>query len=235
MNPAPYEPRTLPTGVRSRIIHVVNRLNVHVLEAGYELPRRPPVQLLHGFPDLAYGWRHLMVLLADSGYRVVAPNQRGFRRTMGWANTYDTPLEAFSIFNQVPDALALVSALGYRRTAMVVGLDLGSPVAAYCALARPDFFPSLVLMSAPFPGPPALAFDTAATGTVPVLPSTGYHNLKAALAALDPPRVIYQPYLSTRQANEDMSHPPQSLHASRSFGVRPDTRPNPEPIKERLP
>jgi non-specific protein-tyrosine kinase len=53
----------------------------------------------------------------------------------------------------VKDALALVFALGYRSVSAVIGHDFGSPVAAYCALARPDVFRSVVMMSAPFPGP----------------------------------------------------------------------------------
>jgi pimeloyl-ACP methyl ester carboxylesterase len=58
----------------------------HILEAGFESSNRPLALLLHGFPDLAYGWRHLMPLLADAGYHVVAPDQRGFGRTTGWIN-----------------------------------------------------------------------------------------------------------------------------------------------------
>ena len=54
------------------------------------------------------------------------------------------------------DALGLVSALGHSSVAAVVGHDYGSPVAAWCALARPDVFRSVVLMSAPFDGTPAL-------------------------------------------------------------------------------
>jgi pimeloyl-ACP methyl ester carboxylesterase len=135
-------------------VNGVNGLDVHILEAGYESPGRPLALLLHGFPDLAYGWRHVIPILADAGYHVVAPDQRGFGRTTGWVNDYDAPLAPFSLLNMTRDALGVVSALGYRRTAMLVGHDLGSPIAAYCALARPDVFPSVVLMSAPFPGPP---------------------------------------------------------------------------------
>ena len=160
------------------------------------------------FPDLAYGWRHLIPILAEAGYHVVAPDQRGFGRTTGWVNGCDTPLEPFGLLNLTRAALALVSAFGwYRRTAMLVGHDLGSPVAAYCALARPDVFPSVVLMSAPFPGPPAFPFNTADTEASPVGPSTDNQKLAAALAALDPPREHYQQYLSSRQANDDMSPP----------------------------
>lgn len=204
---------TLPKGIRSRMIHGINGLDVHVLEAGHESPGRPLALLLHGFPDLAYGWRHLIPLLADAGYHVVAPDQRGFGRTTGWLNGYDTPLEPFGFLNMTRDALALVSALGYRRTAMLVGHDFGSPVAAYCALARPDVFPSVVLMSAPFPGTPAFAFNTADSEASPPQPNTANQRLAAALAALDPPRKHYQQYLSGREANADLWHPPQGLHA----------------------
>jgi len=195
------------------MIHGVNGLDVHILEAGYESRGRPLALLLHGFPDLAYGWRHLIPILADAGYHVVAPDQRGFGRTTGWVNGYDAQLEPFSLLNMTRDALGLVSALGYRRTAMLVGHDLGSPVAAYCALARPDVFPSVVLMSAPFPGPPALPFNTAESEASAVQPNTENQKLAAALAALDPPREHYQQYLSTREANDDMWHPPEGLHA----------------------
>ncbi|WP_342627978.1 alpha/beta hydrolase [Nguyenibacter vanlangensis] len=193
------------------MIRGVNGLDVHILEAGYESSGRPLALLLHGFPDLAYGWRHLIPILADAGYHVVAPDQRGFGRTTGWVNGYDAPLGPFSLLNMTRDALGLVSALGFRRTAMLVGHDFGSPVAAYCALARPDVFPSVVLMSAPFPGPPAFPFNTAESEAASVQPNNQFQNLATALAALDPPRAYYQQYLSGRRANDDMWHPPQGL------------------------
>lgn len=213
MKASAYGEGTLPKGVRSRVINGINGLDVHILEAGYESAGRPLALLLHGFPDLAYGWRHLIPMLADAGYHVVAPDQRGFGRTTGWVNRYDTPLAPFGLLNMTRDALGLVLALGYRRTAMLVGHDLGSPVAAYCALARPDVFPSVVLMSAPFPGPPAFPFDTAQSEAPTVQANNDNQKLAAALAALDPPREHYQQYLSARRANDDMWHPPQGLHA----------------------
>jgi pimeloyl-ACP methyl ester carboxylesterase len=215
------------------MIHGVNGLDVHILEAGYEGPGRPLALLLHGFPDLAYGWRHVIPILSDAGYHVVAPDQRGFGRTTGWITDYATRLEPFSILNVVRDALALVSALGYRRTTMLVGHDLGSPVAAYCALARPDVFPSVALLSAPFPGPPSFPFNTANSEASSVGSNTGGETLAAALAALDPPREFYQQYLSTPQANGDMWHPPQGLHTFlRTFfyvksGDWPGNKPHP--------
>jgi pimeloyl-ACP methyl ester carboxylesterase len=92
-----YGEGNLPTRVRSRIIHGVNSLDVHILEAGYESAGRPLALLLRGFPDLAYGWRHLIPIRVDAEYRVVAPDQRGFGRTTGWVNEYDARLEPFSV------------------------------------------------------------------------------------------------------------------------------------------
>ena len=56
---------------------------MHVLEAGRGRGR-PLLLLLHGFPELAYSWRKVMPALADAGYHVVAPDQRGYGRTTGW-------------------------------------------------------------------------------------------------------------------------------------------------------
>src|SRR5580698_9615307 len=85
----------LPPAIRSRFVEDINGLRVHVLEAGYEKPGRPCVLLLHGFPELAYSWRKVMPALAEAGYHVIAPDQRGFGSTTGWDNSYDTNLYPF--------------------------------------------------------------------------------------------------------------------------------------------
>lgn len=213
MAETPYNAVTLPTGVRSRTIEGVNDLDVHILEAGYERPEQPLVVLLHGFPDLAYGWRRLLPLLADAGFRVVAPDLRGYGRTAKGPTDYDAPLASFSLLNLTRDVIGLVSALGYRRTALLVGHDFGSPVASYCALTRPDIFPSLVLMSAPFPGPPAFPFNVADAREQMSDSADHGQSLSDALARLDPPRKHYQQYLTTRQADADLSSPPEGLRA----------------------
>jgi pimeloyl-ACP methyl ester carboxylesterase len=151
--------------VRSRFVDGGEGLRMHVLEAGFEARGRPLVLLLRGFPELAYSWRKVMAALAAAGLHVVAPDQRGYGRTTGWDGDYDGDLASFRLFNLVQDALELISALGHRRVAAVIGHDFGSPVAAHCALLRPDVFTSVVMMSAPFagaptPGPaPAPVFD----------------------------------------------------------------------------
>jgi len=201
---------TLPSAIRSRFVKDVNGLAIHVLEAGFEERGRPCVLLLHGFPELAYSWRKVMEPLAAAGFHVIAPDQRGYGRTTGWDADYDGDLASFRLLNLVRDAMGLVSALGHRSVAAVIGHDFGSPVAAYCALARPDVFRSVVLMSAPFAGPPALPFGTANDAPRQRAPAGGLHT---ALAALDRPRKHYQWYYSTRPANDDMRNCLQGVHA----------------------
>ena len=107
-NLPPYGNGTIPPGIRSRTIANVNGLTVHMLEAGYETPGRPAVLLLHGFPELAYSWRKVMLPLAAAGYHVIAPDQRGYGRTTGWDDSYDADPDPFRILNMVRDAIGLV-------------------------------------------------------------------------------------------------------------------------------
>ena len=72
-NLAPYGNGTLPAGIRSRVVNNNNGLMVHVLEAGFETAGRPCALLLHGFPELAYSWRKVMLPLAKAGYHVDRP------------------------------------------------------------------------------------------------------------------------------------------------------------------
>ncbi|HUC69756.1 MAG TPA: alpha/beta hydrolase [Stellaceae bacterium] len=204
----PLDSTTLPAGIRARFVEDINGLRMHVLEAGFAPRGRPCVLLLHGFPELAYSWRKIMLPLAEAGFHAVAPDQRGYGRTSGWSADFDGDLHPFSTLNAVRDALGLVSALGHRSVAAVVGHDFGASVAAWCALVRPDVFRSVALMSAPYAGPPALPFDTEAPPAAAAGP-----DIHAALAKLDRPRKHYQWYYSTRPANADMWHCPQGVHA----------------------
>ena len=205
--PTPMPADLLPPGVRSRFVPGINGLRVHLLEAGFDVPGRPVVLLLHGFPELAYSWRHQLPALAEAGFHAIAPDLRGYGRTTGWAPGHDAPIAPYRWFSLVRDALALVLALGHRQVHAVVGHDFGSPLAAWCALLRPDVFPRVVLMSAPFGGPPGLPFDTANHPPRPV------PDVHAALAALPRPRLHYQWYYSRPTTAAEMDHPPQGLLA----------------------
>lgn len=201
--PKKLEPLPLTDGIRSGVARGVNGLDMHYLEAGDIREDRPVLLLLHGFPELAYSWRKVMPRLAEAGYRVLAPDQRGYGRTEGWDRDYDGDLASFRFLNLVRDALGLLASLGISSVHGVVGHDFGSWVAAYCALVRPDVFRSAVMMSAPFSGPPALA--EAGSGGKP-------EDIHAALAALERPRKHYHAYYCTRAANPNMHQCPQGVH-----------------------
>jgi pimeloyl-ACP methyl ester carboxylesterase len=200
-------PLPLPAGVQSRFISLSTGLQMHLLEAGQVAPggtRKPLLLLLHGFPELAYSWRHQLTALAQAGFHVVAPDQRGYGRSTGSDDRYEGDWRASNMPNLVSDVLALVQALGYTQVHAVIGHDFGSPVAAWCALMHPDVFQSVVMMSAPFGGPPDAA--TAAQAQAALT-----HEVQA-LQQLVPTRQHYQWYYSSAQANDDMWHAPQGLH-----------------------
>src|SRR6201747_1378561 len=104
----------LPASIRSRYVDSINGLRMHVLEAGYETKGRPCVLLLHGFPEIAYSWRKVMPALAQAGFHVIAPDQRGYGRTTGGDASYDGDLGSFRLLNLVRDMIGLLAALGRK-------------------------------------------------------------------------------------------------------------------------
>jgi pimeloyl-ACP methyl ester carboxylesterase len=118
-----------------------NALRMHVATSGPE--DAPAVLLCHGFPEGWYSWRHQLAALGDAGYRVLAPDQRGYGRT-------DTPdqVDAYTQLHLVGDLVGLLDAFGIA-TATVVGHDWGAPVAWNAALLRPDRFPAVAGLSVP--------------------------------------------------------------------------------------
>src|ERR1043165_8707408 len=117
-----------------------NGITMHLAEQG----EGPLVVLCHGFPECWYSWRHQLPALAQAGYHVVAPDQRGYGQT-------DRPeaITASDIFQFTGDIVGLVHALN-REQAVIVGHDWGAPVAWHCALLRPDIFRAVVLLSVPY-------------------------------------------------------------------------------------
>lgn len=201
----PLADEHLPAGVRARFVETRAGLRTHVLEAGFDRPDAPLLVLLHGFPELGFSWRNIIGPLAEAGFYVVAPDQRGYGRTTGWNGDYDGDWQSFRLLMAARDTVALVRALGFDSAAAVVGHDFGSPVAALCALVRPDVFKQVTMMSAPFAGVPSLP---AGDG-----PPPAREDIDQQLARLERPRKHYQRYYTTRPANDDMRHCAQGLHA----------------------
>ncbi|MFH9067733.1 alpha/beta fold hydrolase [Streptomyces coeruleorubidus] len=117
----------------------VNGIRLHIAEAG----SGPLVLLVHGFPECWYSWRHQLVALAEAGYRVVSPDQRGYARS-------DRPegVEAYTIMHLVGDMMGLIDVLGEEK-AVIVGHDWGCSVAWHAALLRPDRIRGVVGLSLP--------------------------------------------------------------------------------------
>ncbi|MFP3646432.1 alpha/beta fold hydrolase [Paraburkholderia sp. SIMBA_054] len=119
----------------------VNGIRMHYIDEG----QGPLVILLHGFPYLWYMWRRQIGVLAEAGFRVVVPDQRGFGQT-------DRPdsIEAYDMSQSVGDMVGLMKALD-EKTAVIVGHDLGAWVAQAAAMLRPDLFRGLVMLNTPVP------------------------------------------------------------------------------------
>ena len=117
----------------------VNDIRMHYVEEG----QGPLVILLHGYPFLWYLWRHQIKALAAAGYRVVAPDQRGYGQT-------DCPqgADAYDMTHLVGDVVGLMKALD-SKSAVLIGQDWGSPVVYNAALMRPDLFRGVVMMCSP--------------------------------------------------------------------------------------
>lgn len=132
--------------IRSKVCfsrRATNGVTLHVAEAG---PADGPlVVLLHGFPEFWYGWRHQVDALADAGYRVAIPDQRGY-------NLSDKPKgrAAYDVDVLAGDVLGLVDALGAQKFRLV-GHDWGAGVGWWVALQHPERLERFAALSAPHP------------------------------------------------------------------------------------
>jgi len=120
---------------------VVNGVRLHYVEQG----AGPLVVLLHGFPEFWYSWRHQIPALAEAGFRVIAPDQRGY-------NTSEKPrgVRSYRVEHLVDDVAALIQHAGESR-ATVVGHDWGGAVAWAVPMLRPEVVDKLIVLNAPHP------------------------------------------------------------------------------------
>lgn len=118
-------------------------LRLHVVQAG---PLDgPPVVLLHGFPEFWYGWRRQIPTLAQAGYRVIVPDQRGY-------NQSDKPLGVaqYAVHHLAADVIGLLDALGQKQV-YLAGHDWGAAVAWETALRYPERVARLAILNVPHP------------------------------------------------------------------------------------
>jgi pimeloyl-ACP methyl ester carboxylesterase len=104
------------------------------------------VLLLHGFPDSASVWREQVPALVDAGYRVIAPDLRGFG-----ASDRPDGVESYRMITLAGDVLGLMDALGVQRARAIVGHDFGASLAWVLAMFAPDRLERLVAMSVGHP------------------------------------------------------------------------------------
>jgi pimeloyl-ACP methyl ester carboxylesterase len=118
-----------------------NGVTLRVTEAGDR--GAPVVVLAHGFPELAFSWRHQIPALAAAGYHVLAPDQRGYG-----GSSAPSEVEAYDVVQLTDDVVGLLDDVG-AETAVVVGHDWGSVVATNFPLLHPDRVSACVAISVP--------------------------------------------------------------------------------------
>jgi pimeloyl-ACP methyl ester carboxylesterase len=119
----------------------VNGVRLHYVEAG----AGPLVVLLHGFPEFWYSWRWQIPALAEAGFRVLAPDLRGY-------NLSEKPggVQSYRIDALTADVIGLIRHAGARR-ASIAGHDWGGAIAWTLAMRQPEVVEKLIILNAPHP------------------------------------------------------------------------------------
>lgn len=120
-----------------------NGIKLHTAVAGPE--DGPLVVLLHGFPEFWFGWKNQIQPLAEKGYRVVAPDQRGY-------NLSDKPkgIDNYTVNSLRDDVIGIIEYF-QKETAIVIGHDWGGAVAWHLAATRPEYVEKLIVLNIPHP------------------------------------------------------------------------------------
>lgn len=121
-----------------------NGITLNVAVAG----EGPLVLLVHGFPESWYSWRHQIQALSAAGYRVAAPDVRGYG-----ASDKPHPVEAYSMEEMTADMAGLAQALSPDAPAVIIGHDWGAPIAWNSARLHPDTFRAVAGLSVPYSVP----------------------------------------------------------------------------------
>jgi pimeloyl-ACP methyl ester carboxylesterase len=197
----------------------VNGVRLHIAEQG----QGPLVLLLHGWPESWYSWRHQFGALAAAGYRVVAPDQRGYARS-----EQPPDVTSYTLLHLVGDVIALIEELGEEQ-AVVVGHDWGAPVAWTAAMLRPDKVRGVAGLSIPpiLPGgmvPPSITRTQYGEGFYQV------YFQQPGVADAEPPRTSRTPSAaswSARRATTRRAWSPRPLVIPDGLGLLDTMPPSP--------
>ena len=137
-------PRTNPTDFPEPTLIAVNGVELEVFEAGRQNGGKPVV-LCHGWPDLAFTWRHQVPALAAAGYHVIAPNQRGYGNSSRPADVTE-----YDIAHLAGDLVGLLDHFGYPD-ATFIGHDWGAMVVWSLTLLHPTRVNKVICLSLPYP------------------------------------------------------------------------------------
>lgn len=121
----------------------VNGVELEVFEAGQQNAGRP-ILLCHGWPELAFSWRHQVPALVEAGYHVIVPNQRGYGRSSNPVDVTDYDIEHLT-----GDLVALLDHYGYED-AIFVGHDWGAMVTWWLALLHPNRVKGIIALAVPY-------------------------------------------------------------------------------------
>jgi pimeloyl-ACP methyl ester carboxylesterase len=176
----------------------INGLRYHYVTAG----RGPALLFLHGFPDLWRSWEPIMRLCVQAGFRVIAPDLRGFGETES-----QKPGTA-TAFDVLGDMIALLKLNDCDQVGLI-GHDWGGELAWHLALLRPDRFAAIAALSVPY---------------VP----RGSQSLPAALRAFGPPDLYMLYFLEEGLAEQELNADPETF-LRRVFYANHGMRPGPPP------
>lgn len=185
-------------GITFRYIKT-NGITMRIAEMGDE---GPLVLMAHGWPESWYSWRHQIPALARAGYRVVAPDMRGYGKTGAPAD-----VSSYDITTLAADMTGVLDALGEEKATMV-GHDWGAIVAAHSVLLHPNRFSSLIIMSVPHRGRgPSSPIPAMKTRTGDNFFYMLYHNEAGGVAEAeydsDPRGILSRLYLSPDSPREE--------------------------------
>ena len=203
-----------------------NGVDLHVVDEG----EGPAVVLAHGFPELSYSWRHQIPALAEAGFRVLAPDQRGYGRS-----SRPEAVEDYDILHLTGDLVGLLDELGVER-AVFVGHDWGSMVVWQSALLHPDRVAGVCGMSVPFipraPMPPVQLMRAAFQGRFFYIVYFQEPGVADEELARDPATTMRR-LLAGTKVDPDAAAPPAGFDADDGRGFV-DRIPEPERLPDWL-